>query len=86
MGADYYEKAPLEGGADAKGIPIRIGAGSRIHKTIVDKNAIIGRNVTIDPGDHEKADFEYGYVRDGIAVITKSAEIPDGTVVCENPK
>ena len=86
MGADYYEKAPLEGGSRSKGKAIRIGAGSRIHKAIVDKNAIIGRNVTIDPGGHENADFEYGYVRDGIAVITKSVDIPDGTVVCENPK
>lgn len=86
MGADHYEKAPLEGRSNAKGTPIRIGAGSRIHKAIVDKNAIIGRNVTIDPGEHVNAEFEYGYVRDGIAVITKSAEIPDGTVVCENPK
>jgi glucose-1-phosphate adenylyltransferase len=86
MGADFYEKAPLDGNAETKGKPIRIGAGSRIHKAIIDKNAIIGRNVVIDPGDHENADFEYGYVRDGIAVITKSMEIPDGTVVCENPQ
>lgn len=86
MGSDYYEKASLEGGSGAKGKPIRIGAGSRIHKAIIDKNAIIGRNVVIDPGHHVDADFEYGYVRDGIAVITKSADIPDGTVVCQDPK
>ena len=83
MGADYYERASTD--PDGAGVPIRIGAGTRIHKAIVDKNAIIGRNVVIDPGGFVDEKFEYGQVCDGIVVIPKSTVIPDGTEVCKAP-
>jgi glucose-1-phosphate adenylyltransferase len=85
MGSDHYEKRMCPGETSSQARPIRIGAGTRIHKAIVDKNAIIGKNVVIDPGDHVDADFEHAYVRDGIVIVTKSADIPDNTVVCETP-
>lgn len=85
MGADSYKKYDPDKGANSKGTPIIIGAGTRIHKAIVDKNAIIGKNCVIDPGDFVDARFKYGRVVDGIAVIPKSTTIPDGTVVCEDP-
>lgn len=49
IGADYYEseeqrKKVVAGG----GVPLGIGAGTTIKNCIVDKNARIGKNVTIE--------------------------------------
>ncbi len=78
MGADYYE----ENNAKTKEVPIGIGTNSKIEGAIIDKNARIGRNVTIDPfppGTEE--DHRDWSIRDGIVVIPKSTLIPDGTVI-----
>jgi len=61
--------------------PIKIGENTRIHRAIVDKNASIGRNVVIHPGDRVNEDTEYCHIRDGIIVIPKGTVIPDGTIV-----
>ena len=73
MGADYYEKE-IEGQ-----IPFGVGEGTHIEGAIVDKNCRIGRNVRIVPRD----DMTEGTsgdvtVQDGIIVVRRGAELPDG--------
>jgi UDP-3-O-[3-hydroxymyristoyl] glucosamine N-acyltransferase len=49
MGADYYESEEQRKRVAAEGaVPLGIGAGSIIKNCIVDKNARIGKNVTIE--------------------------------------
>lgn len=75
MGSDYYER-------DREGQPIGIGANCYIEGAILDKNARIGNNVTIRPFPRNKdIDNENWYVRDGIVVIPKDAEIVPGTTI-----
>ncbi|MDF1755717.1 MAG: glucose-1-phosphate adenylyltransferase [Verrucomicrobiales bacterium] len=81
MGSDYYNEQTVDGNGKTIEVPIRIGANSRIHKAIIDKNAQIGNNVVIDPGNREDQDTEYCCIREGVIVIPKGTVIPDGTVV-----
>ncbi|WKZ36931.1 MAG: glucose-1-phosphate adenylyltransferase [Anaerolineales bacterium] len=75
MGADYYER-------DREGLPIGIGANCHIEGAILDKNARIGANVTIRPFPRNTdMDNEKWYVRDGIVVIPKDAEILSGSTI-----
>jgi glucose-1-phosphate adenylyltransferase len=91
MGADYYdneERCDPSGRCHA--IPLGIGAGCNIEGAILDKNVRIGKNVVIRP---HKPDENLVYppgsppgkelyvVRDGIIVIPKNTEVPDGTVI-----
>jgi glucose-1-phosphate adenylyltransferase len=71
-------------------IPLGIGEGSQIEGAILDKNVRIGKGVIIrphSPGEDLKvpADCPRGQelyvIRDGIVVIPKNTEIPDGTVI-----
>jgi glucose-1-phosphate adenylyltransferase len=83
LGSDYYAwqsdeaRSPVQGPAHPG-----IGEGTRIECAIVDRNASIGRGCTIvnREGVQEGEGPGY-YIRDGIIVITKNAEIPDGTVI-----
>lgn len=81
IGSDYYNKIEMLEDNKVEERPIRIGEGTRIHRAIVDKNASIGRNVVIHPGDRVNEDTEYCHIRDGIIVIPKGTVIPDGTIV-----
>ncbi len=82
MGSDSYEKVTIGREGRITREPLRIGHNTRIHRAIVDKNARIGNDVVIDPGDREDMDLApHCYIRDGIAIIPKGANIPDGTVV-----
>lgn len=82
MGSDYYQKTRVDLEGDVTKEPLRIGHNTRIHRAIVDKNAVIGDNVVIDPGDRIEEDLmPHCYIRDGIAVIPKGTSIPDGTVI-----
>ena len=81
MGSDYYNKVRMVDGVTTEEYPIKIGYHTRIHRTIVDKNATIGRNVVIHPGDRVNEDNEWCHIRDGIVVIPKGMIIPDGTIV-----
>lgn len=81
MGSDYYNEQTVDGNGKTIEVPIRIGANSRIHKAIIDKNAQIGNNVVIDPGNREDQDTEYCCIREGVIVIPKGTVIPDGTIV-----
>ena len=61
-----------------------MGEGATVKRAILDKNARIGKNVTIVNKDHvEEADRpEHGfYIRNGIIVVVKNASIADDTVI-----
>jgi glucose-1-phosphate adenylyltransferase len=83
MGADYYGWQNPEVRFPAQG-PERPGIdeGTTIEEAIVDRNASIGRGCTITNvngiQDGQGPGF---YIRDGVVVILKNAEIPDGTVI-----
>lgn len=77
MGVDPHPPAGSPGAP-----PLGVGEGSEIHGAIVDKNARIGRNVKIvNAGQQTQAEGPGWAIREGIVVIAKNAEIPDGTVV-----
>ncbi|PID85750.1 MAG: glucose-1-phosphate adenylyltransferase [Chloroflexi bacterium] len=83
MGADYYEtERDLAENRQLDRPDIGIGAGSVIHRAIIDKNARIGRNVHIrnmaNRPDMETNDW---VTRDGIIIVPKNGIIPDGTVI-----
>jgi glucose-1-phosphate adenylyltransferase len=77
MGADYYDSEP-----NPHNIPIGIGKNCHIEGAILDKNARVGDSVIIRPFPRDKdLDHFNWYVRDGIVVIPKDAEIPAGTKI-----
>ncbi|MEM8780036.1 MAG: glucose-1-phosphate adenylyltransferase [Cyanobacteria bacterium P01_G01_bin.49] len=85
MGSDLYESPEVrQSHLDQGKIPIGIGKDSTIRRAIVDKNARIGRNVTIvnkeniEESNREEEGF---YIRNGITVVIKNAVIPDGMVI-----
>jgi len=83
LGADFYEGEELLGrkGRALKDVPpLGIGKNCNIERTIIDKNARIGDNVTIRAGKDVK-DFkdELHWIRDGITVIPRGTVIPPGT-------
>lgn len=83
MGADFYE-TPKEIDENLRFRRPNVGIGENclIEKSIVDKNARIGKNVTIRPdGKPKDMDHELFYIRDGIVVIPKGVVVPDGTVI-----
>lgn len=73
MGADYYVK-------DEKNrVQFGIGEGTYIEGAIVDKNCRIGRNVRIAPRDDMKEGTNGDVtIQDGIIVVRRNAELPDG--------
>jgi glucose-1-phosphate adenylyltransferase len=77
MGADYY---PTEKNQSA--ISMGIGANCQIEGAILDKNVRIGEGVIIRPFPRD-VDMDCGnwFVREGIVVIPKDAEIAAGTVI-----
>ncbi|MCP5098852.1 MAG: glucose-1-phosphate adenylyltransferase, partial [Chloroflexi bacterium] len=83
MGADHYETEEEKHENARVGIPdIGIGAGSVIEGAIIDKNARIGRNVTIRSiPNRPDAEGENWVSRDGIVIVPKNAKISDGTVI-----
>jgi glucose-1-phosphate adenylyltransferase len=53
-----------------------------IRRAIIDKNARIGKDVSIGMGKTpQDGDYGYYHVVDGIYVITKNAVVADGTVI-----
>jgi glucose-1-phosphate adenylyltransferase len=83
MGADYYESPQDHERRLSRRLPaVGIGAGTVIHRAIVDKNARIGEKVIIaNEGNVERADGDGYYIRDGIVVVPKDAVVADGTRV-----
>jgi glucose-1-phosphate adenylyltransferase len=77
MGADFYERE-----RDQQSIPLGIGANCHIEGAILDKNVRVGDNVVIRPFPRNTdMDNAKWYVRDGVVVIPKDAEISAGTKI-----
>ena len=83
LGSDYYwwqdreERDPVQGPARPG-----VGEGTRIENAIVDRNASIGKDCVITNEEGIQEGSGPGFcIRDGIIVITKNAEIPDGTII-----
>jgi glucose-1-phosphate adenylyltransferase len=75
MGADYYQNEKKQ-----KTIPVGIGANCHIEGAILDKNARLAENVTILPFPRDvELDRGNWFVREGVVVVPKDAEIPAGT-------
>jgi glucose-1-phosphate adenylyltransferase len=84
MGADYFESTVCSDAMDTVMglIPIGIGRNSDIAGAIIDKNARIGREVTIRPfPEGVDMDGENWVVRDGVVVIPKDAVLIPGTYI-----
>ena len=83
LGADYYRWEDPALRTRTEG-PLRpgIGEGSHIEGAIIDKNASIGRGSTItNARGVQEGEGPGFYIRDGIVVIVKNAELPDGTII-----
>eukprot|EP00262_Sarcandra_glabra_P001335 TRINITY_DN11382_c0_g1_i1.p1 TRINITY_DN11382_c0_g1~~TRINITY_DN11382_c0_g1_i1.p1 ORF type:complete len:530 (+),score=70.92 TRINITY_DN11382_c0_g1_i1:139-1590(+) len=85
LGADYYETdAEVASLLAEERVPIGIGENTKIRGCIIDKNARIGRNVTISNAEGiQEADrsSEGFYIRSGITIILKNSTIKDGSVI-----
>ncbi|MFC6102915.1 glucose-1-phosphate adenylyltransferase [Olivibacter domesticus] len=85
MGSDFYQN--LEELEDAKrnNKPIvGVGENCYIDTAILDKSCSIGNNVQIRGGRHlPDGEFDTYMVKDGIIVIKKRANLPDGTIIGE---
>jgi glucose-1-phosphate adenylyltransferase len=83
LGADEYQTS-REGDPTYEGSkpPLGIGENSRIENAIIDKNARVGKNVTIRNRsglrDHDGDSY---FIRDGIVIVPKGASIADGTEI-----
>lgn len=85
MGADWYESAAERERLRREGkVPIGVGPGCKIARTILDKNARVGANVTItakeDAPDEDDPGKPYA-IKSGIVVVKKGETIPDGTTI-----
>jgi glucose-1-phosphate adenylyltransferase len=80
MGADYMEiDVPTEPAV----LPLGIGSGSLISGAILDKNCRIGTNCQIinTKGVNHQGEEEALQIRDGIPIVIKDGQIPNGFVV-----
>ena len=78
MGADNYEVEL------SHKIRVGVGSDSKIKNAIIDKNARIGRNVSLSPSGVEDGWADAGeniYVKDGILVVVKNGVVQDGTTI-----
>ncbi|MDR1303930.1 MAG: glucose-1-phosphate adenylyltransferase [Verrucomicrobiales bacterium] len=83
MGADFYQcDEDMQADQNIKIPHVGIGANTKISGAIIDKNARIGRNVTISGAD-KPAHFDSTlyYVREGIVIIPKGTIVPDNTTI-----
>ena len=85
MGADYYKSRAEQAAIRQQSeVPLGIGRDTRIHRSIIDKNARIGANVQIinkDRVQEAERESQGFYIRSGIVVVLKNAVIPDGTII-----
>ena len=84
MGSDQYEREQELRENHEQGRPdVGIGAGTVIEGAIVDKNCRIGQNVRItnERGCENNDDRPECPIRDGIPVVVKDAELPNGWVL-----
>jgi glucose-1-phosphate adenylyltransferase len=85
MGSDFFETVEELRTNISRAIPhIGIGENTIIRRSIIDKNARIGKNVQlVNSRGIEKEDGADGnyFIREGIILIPKNAIIPDGTII-----
>jgi glucose-1-phosphate adenylyltransferase len=81
MGADYYHWEDPRTRSRVEGPPRPgVDQDTVIENAIIDKNASIGRGCVITNAERVQEGEGPGfYIRDGVVVIVKNAEIPDGT-------
>lgn len=83
MGADHYrwEDPAKRTRVEGPRLP-GVDEDTVVEGAIIDKNASIGRDCVItNTGGVQEGEGPGFYIRDGIVVIVKNAEIPDGTVI-----
>jgi glucose-1-phosphate adenylyltransferase len=80
MGCDFYEAEELPDSQRGRNAPrLGIGAGTHIESAIIDKNAHVGRNVSIrNREEHRTFDDGTVVIREGIVIVPRGAVIPDG--------
>ncbi len=77
LGADVYEED-----AEARAIPLGIGRDVVLDRVIVDKNARIGDGVRlVNESGVQHADGDGYYIRNGIIIVPKGAQLLPGVVV-----
>lgn len=77
LGADFYEDSPRQSAA-----PLGIGRDVVLDRVIVDKNARIADGVRlVNERNVEEADGDGYYIRNGIIVVPKGAEVKSGVLV-----
>ncbi|GAB5408586.1 MAG: glucose-1-phosphate adenylyltransferase [Balneolaceae bacterium] len=82
MGNDRFQSREFIEGASSKKPAMGIGQRCYLSNCIIDKNVCIGNDVRIVGGDHiPDGDYKYHYMRDGIALVKKGVNIPDGTII-----
>lgn len=83
MGADYYESNKKKKRNKLSGIlDVGIGENTVIENAIIDKNVRIGKNCKITNSAKVKNfDGENFFIRDGIIIIPKDAQIPNNTQI-----
>jgi glucose-1-phosphate adenylyltransferase len=85
MGSDIFESVEEMQMNVSNGVPhIGIGENTVVQRSIIDKNARIGKNVQlVNSRGIEKEDGEDGcyFIREGIILIPKNAVIPDGKII-----
>lgn len=83
MGSDFYQNLEELEDARSNNKPIvGVGEDCYIDTAILDKSCSIGNNVQIKGGSHlPDGEFDTYTVKDGIIVIKKRANIPEGTII-----
>lgn len=82
MGNDNYQSTEDIVSSASNKPAMGIGQRCFISNCIIDKNARIGNDVRIVGGTHlTDGDYPLHYVRDGIVIVRKGTEIPDGTSI-----
>ncbi|HMS41642.1 MAG TPA: glucose-1-phosphate adenylyltransferase [Pyrinomonadaceae bacterium] len=85
MGADFYEALEdMQANVNIQKPHVGIGQNCVIRRSIIDKNARIGKNVRlVNQNNIENTDGENGsyFIREGIILVPKNAVIADGTII-----
>ena len=83
IGADYFRWEDSDARTRSEGPAFPgVGENARIENAIIDRNASIGNGCVItNAAGVQEGEGPGFYIRDGIVVVVKNAEIRDGTVI-----